>query len=33
MTPGTDHFGHWEAAGIMVDLFWDRCGPARMGRR
>ena len=24
MISGTDHFGHREAAGIMVDLFWDR---------
>jgi MIP family channel proteins len=24
MIRGTDHFGHREAAGIMVDLFWDR---------
>jgi len=21
----TDHFGHREAAGIVVGLFWDRC--------
>jgi len=21
---GTDHFGHREAAGTVVDLFWDR---------
>ena len=24
MIRGTDHFGHREAAGIVVDLFWDR---------
>ena len=24
MIRGTDHFGHREAAGIAVDLFWDR---------
>jgi MIP family channel proteins len=24
MISGTDHFGHREAAGIVVDLFWDR---------
>ena len=24
MIHGTDHFGHREAAGIMVDLFWHR---------
>jgi hypothetical protein len=24
MIRGTSHFGHREAAGIVVDLFWDR---------
>jgi hypothetical protein len=24
MIRGTEHFGHREAAGIVVDLFWDR---------
>ena len=23
----TNHFGHREGAGIVVDLFWDRRGP------